>query len=121
MSLVRRVLDGVLDTPDWERLVQLRNRAAHRTIVGGSLRLNDDAPSIAYFERDGASKGAGTEVLSTLKGLTAWAEGPLLWLWEITEDWRSADEDSVIGTHTDRFAERTGAADRLRRHLGFER
>jgi hypothetical protein len=119
MKAVRRVLDPILTVDEWIRLVELRDRAAHRTIVGGSLRLNDEAPSVAYFEHDSASGGQGTEVLPDLRRLALWADGPLEWMWQIAEVWRQPDEDSVIGTSSDRHAQRSGAAERLRRQLGL--
>lgn len=79
--------------------------------------MNDEGASVAYFEQDGASRGEGTEVLPELERLTAWANGPLAWLWEIAEGWRQSDEQSVLGTLPDRHAERSGAAERLRQEF----
>jgi hypothetical protein len=115
MKAVRRVLDPILSADEWVRLVELRNRAAHRTIVGESLRLNDEGASVAYFDQG----GQGAEVLPELRRLASWADGPLEWMWQIAEAWRQPDEDSVIGMRSDRHAERSGAADRLRRQLGL--
>ena len=117
MKAVWRILHPILIAAEWRRLVELRDRAAHRTIIGGSLRLLDDGASIAYFEHDGASRGEGTEVLPELEHITQWADGPLVWLWEVAEAWRQPTENPVPGTLSDRHAERSGAADRLRRTL----
>lgn len=117
MTRVRSVLDPILNAVEWQLLVSLRDRAAHRTIVGSSLELKNEDPSVAYFEADGASKGAGSEVLPALRNLTAWADGPRWWLWEIAEDWREPGEDSVIGTLPDRHAQQSGAAERLRQEF----
>lgn len=121
MEAMGRVLGPILTAHEWLRLVELRDRAAHRTIVGGSLRLNDKGASVAYFEHDAASRGEGTEVLPQLERLTAWADGPLVWLWEIAECWRLPDEHSVLGTLPDRFAGRSGAAERLRQEFNAAR
>jgi len=77
--------------------------------------LHDEGASVAYFEHDGASRGEGTEVLPELERLTQWADGPLVWLWEVAERWRQPNENPVPGTLSDRHAERSGAAERLRR------
>ena len=115
MKAARRILEPILTAAEWGRLVELRDRAAHRTIIGGSLRLHDEGASVAYFEHDGASRGEGTEVLPELEGLAQWADGPLAWLWEVAEGWRQLNENPVLGTLSDRHAERSGAAERLRR------
>jgi hypothetical protein len=94
------LIGAVLDAPEFEQLEDLRNLAAHRGLIAGSVRSASPTGMgvEVYLERGAAKKDGETDVLQLLGGTVEWAKEPLRWLWEFAEAWLEPGEHSIKGT-----------------------
>jgi hypothetical protein len=95
-SLVKHVQGAT----EFTELLELRNHAAHRRVLGQSVHATSEDPGVLrlYLETDAMTSIVRTEANDELARLLAWARGPLVQLWTEAETWRRIGEPTVLGT-----------------------
>jgi hypothetical protein len=100
---VSESVQAIIDSDEFGDLEDLRNRAAHRAVVGQRVRAGSYSGIRVLFDH-GLVQGPEVEVPPVLHRLIDWAHGPLWWLWDMGETWRQSHETSALGSRMDRHA-----------------